>query len=81
MVPSLGRGSATGVFNVGMSADELPEPEWAKLSAGFNNQAQLQATTGMHNALLKELRMLLVEQRRTNQLLEWLGTVVAQQKS
>lgn len=33
----------------------------------------------MHNALLSEFRLLLAEQRRTNQLIEWLGGVLAKQ--
>ena len=62
-----------------MATDELPEPTWAKHAASSftGNQAILAATLAMHNALVQELRLLVNEQRRTNQLLEWLGNRLA----
>lgn len=63
------------------TTQDLPEPKWAG-GGGTNfssQQALYAAVTTMHNALLQEMRLQTVEQRRTNQLLEWLGGLVAQQ--
>ncbi len=60
-----------------METEELPEPAWAQTRMGYTDKQALQsAIQAMHNGLLQELRMLVVEQRRTNQLLEWLGTTM-----